>query len=265
MRFAPPGGWNNCTTGCGPAWIVSMVKLCTVSALGRIPALPQACDPQRVAIGAADACGNGLAAAPVGLAEGLGRDDAVARLAPGQTGRSMPPGREPPRPRPARARACVCSSLGSTATCLPCPRGAVARPGRPRGRSGDAGGPGNGCTCLGAVGMVHRVECWDAGCGTVWETSLSAFIGFQPRWRLAGLPTHTNRPCNCAPEHHPTRIALATQVAPTAPEKQKSDLLRGRLFCGCFANLLICTAICLVAWDGIEPPTQGFSILCSTD
>jgi len=21
----------------------------------------------------------------------------------------------------------------------------------------------------------------------------------------------------------------------------------------------------LVAWDGIEPPTQGFSILCSTD
>jgi len=22
---------------------------------------------------------------------------------------------------------------------------------------------------------------------------------------------------------------------------------------------------CLVAWDGIEPPTQGFSILCSTD
>jgi hypothetical protein len=23
--------------------------------------------------------------------------------------------------------------------------------------------------------------------------------------------------------------------------------------------------VVLVAWDGIEPPTQGFSILCSTD
>ncbi len=31
-------------------------------------------------------------------------------------------------------------------------------------------------------------------------------------------------------------------------------------------NLEGCSAFAyLVAWDGIEPPTQGFSILCSTD
>jgi hypothetical protein len=37
------------------------------------------------------------------------------------------------------------------------------------------------------------------------------------------------------------------------------------LFCNCFANLLTSKVIYLVAWGGIEPPTQGFSILCSTD
>jgi hypothetical protein len=31
------------------------------------------------------------------------------------------------------------------------------------------------------------------------------------------------------------------------------------------ARLWNCAGLELVAWGGIEPPTQGFSILCSTD
>ena len=47
--------------------------------------------------------------------------------------------------------------------------------------------------------------------------------------------------------------------------KQKKRPFDGPLFCIYLVNLLIHKEIVLVAWGGIEPPTQGFSILCSTD
>ena len=67
-----------------------------------------------------------------------------------------------------------------------------------------------------------------------------------------------------AAQFSPSQTAAALRftkpIAKTMTEKQKKRPFYGSLFCNYFAHLLICKAICLVAWDGIEPPTQGFSI-----
>jgi hypothetical protein len=63
----------------------------------------------------------------------------------------------------------------------------------------------------------------------------------------------------------PQQSRLTQTATQTAPQKQKGDRFDSVAFLGYLGKPLIYLEFFVVAWDGIEPSTRGFSIRCSTN
>jgi hypothetical protein len=114
-------------------------------------------------------------------------------------------------------------------------------------------GKGNNANAGAPAGTGNK---WDEGIATPFHEMGVAYSFGTSFYEQNNVRAHSNAP---------SRSESRTTLAEKCQKGIKKGLRCGAIFSLCFKKWFYLKHINLVARGGIEPPTQGFSILCSTD